>query len=119
MQIKMSTRMVFIFKSFVIKVPLSRRGYLQGKNEGKLYHKYKDTRRLAQLRWERFGIVCMKKYDVCISIPPSVVRHYKNTMDELNVVNCDLHNPKNWGLRDNKFYILLDYGITEQVSKMY
>lgn len=119
MQVKVSTRVVLVFKSFVVKLPISKRGYLQGKNEGKLYDKYKDTQRLAQLKWERFGIVCMKRYDVCTSIPFTVVKRYKDSMSELNVTHCDLHNHKNWGLREGKYYILLDYGIDERVSKMY
>ena len=40
---KISTRVVFIFSTFVIKFPISYRGYLQCKNEKKIWDKYKHT----------------------------------------------------------------------------
>jgi len=38
---KYSTRLVIILKNVVIKIPISRRGYLQGINEKMIWDKYK------------------------------------------------------------------------------
>ena len=38
---KYSTRLVILLKNIVIKIPLSKRGYLQGLNEKKIWDKYK------------------------------------------------------------------------------
>ena len=116
---KISTRIVFIFKTFVIKIPLDKRGYLQGKNEKELWDKYSHTKYLGELYWEKFGIVCMKKYTVCkIKLPPIVIQNIKTNIKELNIDNCDLNNPKNWAIENNHF-VLIDYGINETISKMY
>ena len=61
MKIKLSTRLVLIFKKKVIKLPFDRRGYLQGKNEKKVWDNYKDLCDLAPLIWSKFGIVIQKK----------------------------------------------------------
>lgn len=116
--IKISTRLVLILPTVVIKFPLSYRGYLQGKNESYLYEKYSLCGYFAKLYWEKFGIVCMKKYKTCKYIPSSNVILIKKSVPELNVELCDLFNYKNWGI-DNGRYILLDYGINEGISKMY
>lgn len=118
MKIKTSTRLVFIFKNIVIKFPLSRRGYLQGKNERFLYEKYKHTGFLGELKYEKFGVVVMKKYSVVSRVPDYVVYGLKSEISELNIENCDLYNVKNWGM-DGIQYILIDYGITEYISTLY
>jgi hypothetical protein len=118
MKIKVSTRVVFLFKNIVIKIPISRRGYLQCKNERFIWDKYKHTSMLAELHSERFGIVCMKRYPSANIIPEYVVYGIKSEIPELNIKNCDLYNCENWGI-DKDFYILLDYGINEEISKMY
>jgi hypothetical protein len=118
--IRVSTRVVFIFKNFVIKFPISRRGYLQGKNERYIWNKYKDYFLLAPLKWERFGIICQSR---CKSVgyekfSTNYVRLVKNIMPEFNIENCDLYNIKNWGVY-NDYVVLLDYGVNEEISKMY
>jgi hypothetical protein len=115
--IKISTRLVFVFKKFVIKIPLSYRGYLQCKNESYIWNKYKNPI-LGELYWFKYGIVCMKKYKIAKHIPAINVIEIKEIIPELNVELCDLYNYKNWGVYDEK-YILIDYGINEQISKMY
>jgi hypothetical protein len=115
---KYSTRFVILFNRFVIKIPLSRRGYLQGINEKYIWDNYKDNAPLAELKWMRFGIVCQKRYTQINSIPKRVVNRYKEKIPEFNFDNCDLYNYQNWG-KDNKKYILLDYGINENISKLY
>ena len=117
--IKISTRLVFIFKNFVIKIPIDKRGYLQGKNEKVIWNKYKGTNLLGVFYWECLGIVCMKKYNVCkTDIPIKVVINLKSNIKEFDLINCDLYNYENWAF-DNAKYILIDYGINERISKMY
>lgn len=117
--IKMSTRVVLILPNVVIKIPVSKRGYLQGKNESKLYRRYKGYHLLGRLRWERFGIVCMKRYRVATELPDYAVRDIKFYIKPLDIKNCDLYNPKNWGYNKDNQLLLIDYGINEEISKMY
>lgn len=119
MKIKVSTRIVLLFKTFVIKIPVSYRGYLQGKNEKIIWDKYKHLGLLGELKWEKLGIVYMKRYE-----PVNLVNHLdvfkiKNNIDEMNIINCDLYKTQNWGVDENGKHILIDYGINEEVSKMY
>ena len=119
LKIKVSTRLVFILQNIVIKIPLSRRGYLQGKNEKVLWDKYKHLNMLGELRWERFGVVCMKRYTPLNRIPIGYVNWTKRNILELNIINCDLYNIKNWGRDENLNPILIDYGINEYISTLY
>lgn len=116
--IKYSTRIVFILRNVVIKIPVSRRGYLQGLNEKKIWDKYNNVTNLAELKWMWMGIVCQKRYNTVLSIPDSVVIRNKELIPEFNFNNCDLYNFENWGI-DGKIYILLDYGVTEYVAGLY
>jgi hypothetical protein len=118
MTIEYSTRLVFIFKTFVIKIPLSKRGYLQGLNEKYIWNKYKQFGLLAELKWMYFGIVCQKRYNPVKRVPNKVVFQIKELIPEFDFDNCDLYKAENWGI-ENKNYILLDYGITESISKLY
>lgn len=115
---KYSTRLVIVFKNIVIKIPLSRRGYLQGLNEKKIWDKYYDLDLLAELKWMFMGIVCQNRYITTKSIPIGVVQYTKESIPEFDFDNCDLHNPKNWGKKGNQ-YILLDYGINKQIANLY
>ena len=119
LKIKVSTRLVFILRDIVIKIPLSRRGYLQGKNEKVLWDKYKHLNILGELQWERLGIVCMKRYTPLNRLPDNYVKCTKRNILELNIINCDLYNIKNWGRDENLNPILIDYGITEYISTLY
>ena len=116
--IKYSTRLVFILRNVVIKIPVSRKGYLQGLNEKKIWDKYRDTISLAELKWAWMGIVCQKRYNTVSSIPNNVVIRIKELIPEFGFNNCDLHNPENWGI-DGKTYILLDYGVTAYIASLY
>lgn len=119
MKVKYSTRLVFVFKKIVIKIPICRKGFLQGYNEMKIWDKYKDIAPLAELKWMCLGVVCQKKYDSDLLIFPQIeVYNIKKLIPEFDFDNCDLYNPQNWGLEGNK-YILLDYGINEHISKLY
>jgi hypothetical protein len=124
MRAEYSTRLVFIFKTFVIKIPISKRGYLQGINEKFIWDKYKDIAPLAELKWMHLGIVCQVKCKPLYTKHPlkfnslNKVSEAKLLMEEFNFTNCDLYNPDNWGMYNDKV-VLLDYGITEAISKMY
>ena len=118
MKIKISTRVVFLVGKYAIKIPVDKRGYLQGKNEAKMYAKYKRYPYLAPLLWEFFGIVCQERCRELDVFDACVVTEVKALMPELNIENCDLYNQENWGIY-NEHQVLLDYGINEQISKMY
>lgn len=113
--IKFSTRLVLLLPKIVIKFPIDRRGYLQGKNESSLYKKYKNTNLLGKLIFEFGGIVIMKRYNKLDSLIEKNIINVKTTISELNIDNCDLYNPDNWG----ENHILIDYGINQQISKLY
>lgn len=117
--IRLSTRLVIIMPTFVVKIPLSKRGYLQSKNEKFLYNGYKKYHLLGRLYWECMGIVCMKKYKVAKEIRSFVVHDIKHYIRPLDIENCDLNNPKNWGYNKHNDLLLIDYGINDRISKMY
>tara|TARA_Y100001972_G_C7392956_1_gene205016 strand:+ start:86 stop:460 length:375 start_codon:yes stop_codon:yes gene_type:complete len=116
--IKISTRIVFLTKDRAYKFPISRRGYLQGKQESYIWNKYKDTKFFAPLIWECLGIVCQERVSTIDKISDTRLEQIRNTISELKIENCDLHNVENWGLYNNK-QVLLDYGINERISNMY
>lgn len=118
-RIKISKRLALVGFKKVIKIPLSKRGYLQGKNEAKLYKKYRGLHLLGRIYWEFFGIVCMEKYEVAKEITEYEVASLKYYIAPLSIDNCDLHNPKNWGYDKYDNLLLIDYGINEEISKLY
>lgn len=115
---KYSTRLVIVLKNIVIKIPISKRGYLQGLNEKYIWDKYQNIVPLAELKWMYLGIVCQKKYQTVTEIPKENVKYLKYYVSEFNFKNCDLYNCENWGIENNK-YILLDYGINKKISNLY
>lgn len=119
MQIRISTRVVLLVGSYAIKIPVDRRGWLQGLNEIYLYDKYACIGQLAPLVWWVGGVVVQRR---CKPLPVRLVKYYarriKENIPELNVRLCDLYQPNNWGVYRGKV-VLLDYGITEEVSRMY
>ena len=115
---KCSTRLVIIFDNVIVKIPISRRGYLQGLNEKKIWTKYHKLNLLAELKWVFMGIVCQKRYDTVESIPNRIVKVIKELIPEFNFNNCDLHNAANWGT-DSKGYVLLDYGVNKYIASLY
>lgn len=116
--IKYSTRLVLVLKNSVVKIPINRKGYLQGLNENKIWNKYNSIAPLAQLRWICIGVVCQKRYNEAISVPDAKVKEIKGLIPEFDFDNCDLYNFKNWGI-DGKKYILLDYGVNEHIASLY
>ena len=118
MKIKLSTRLVFLIGKRVYKFPLSKRGYLQCINEKNIWDKYKNTNLIGIMYWMKFGVVCMKRYKSINEIELDEIIEIKSTIPELNIERCDLFNYKNWGIENNKYY-LIDYGINEEISKLY
>ena len=116
--IKISTRVVILGKNRVWKIPIDYRGYLQGKNEGRVWEEYKSKNILQPIIWERFGIVCQERAQPVESISTSNVKKLKSIISQLDIPNCDLHNPENWGMYNGELR-LLDYGIDEKISRMY
>ena len=124
--IKYSTRLVFLIGNIVIKIPLSKRGYLQCKNEKKMWDKYKHLNILGKLYCEFFGIICMKKYkSTNVLINENVAHDFidtvvglKHMIPEFDIDRCDLYRAENWGI-DGDDYVLIDYGINEEISKLY
>ncbi len=111
MRVKISTRVVTIFNKFVIKFPVSKRGYLQGKNEAYLWKEYGRTGMLGEIYFEFCGIVVMKRYaPLNRAILKAHIKGMKMLIPELDIKNCDLNNPLNWGENDGCM-ILIDYGI--------
>lgn len=123
MTIRLSTRLVLLTRTSAYKIPLSRRGYLQGVNEGKMWGKYAHTGLLARLRWQLLGVVCQDRIPQAAkslnrALFEQQVAEAKRLIPEFQFDNCDLYNIDNWALLNDK-YILLDYGVNERISKMY
>ena len=113
-----STRLVILFKNLAFKIPIDKRGWLQGKNEKDVWDIYKHSHFLAPLRWEWFGIVCQERCEPIKAIDENIVKKVKWYIPRFNIPNCDLYNPLNWGIYEGR-QVLLDYGIDERISKMY
>jgi len=115
---KYSTRLVIVLKKIVIKIPLEKKGFLQGYNEKKIWEQYKGIAPLAELKWMFLGIVCQKRYSNVDAIPQIEVDKIKKLIPEFDFENCDFWNYENWGKDGNEF-ILLDYGNNPYISKLY
>ena len=110
--------MVILTKNRAYKIPLSYRGYLQGKNERKVWNEYRHTNLLVPLLYERYGVVIQERVEPVQSINKSIVQLIKKLIPQFQFDKCDLHNKDNWGLYKGQLR-LLDYGIDEKISKMY
>jgi hypothetical protein len=113
-----STRFVILFKNIVVKIPLNKKGFLQGYNEQKIWNKYQNKAPLANLNWMFLGIVCQKRYTTIKEVPQSEVHKIKKLIPEFDFENCDFWNYENWG-KDGQKYILLDYGNSPYVASLY
>lgn len=117
-KIKVSTRLVILSKTKAFKIPLDRRGWLQGVNETKVWENHKKSGYLAPLLWSFGGFVCMRRVTPTNEVPLQLVATIKAAIPALDVANCDLCRLENWGEYMGA-HVLLDYGIDERVSKMY
>ena len=113
-----STRFVILFKNIVVKIPLNKKGFLQGYNEKKVWNKYQNKAPLAELKWMFLGIVCQKRYRNIKEVPQSEVYKIKKLIPEFHFENCDFYNYENWG-KDGEKYILIDYGNSPYVASLY
>lgn len=118
MKIKISTRLVILTKTKAYKIPLDRRGWLQGINEGNVWTKHKASGYLAPLIWSFGGFVCMHRVTPTNEIPLQLVATIKAAIPAFDIANCDLYRLENWGEYMGSC-VLLDYGIDERVSTMY
>lgn len=116
--VRISSRIVILTPNRVYKIPVNRRGWLQGLNERKAWKRYKDTKRLAPLLWGFGGFVCMVRVTEIQFIAEHHVAALKKLIPALNIQRCDLYNAANWGYYKNRT-VLLDYGISAQVAAMY
>jgi len=117
-RIHISTRVVFLVARWAVKIPVDRRGWLQGLNERILWNQYKTKNCFAPLLFSVGGIVIQKRVEQFTGSVDEYAIKIKRQIPELNIANCDLHKWENWGWNDGDV-VLLDYGITEQVSTMY
>ena len=69
-----STRIVILTENFALKIPIDKRGWLQGKNEKVVWDVYKHSNFLAPLRWEWFGIVCQERCEPLQVIDETIVK---------------------------------------------
>jgi hypothetical protein len=91
-----------------------------------MWDKYKHLNVLGKLYWEWNGIICMKKYkptNVLINQNEAnnfidTVVGVKHLIPEFDIDKCDLYRAENWGI-DGDDYVLIDYGINEEISKLY
>jgi len=116
--IKVSTRLVIVIGHYAIKIPLDKRGWLQGINEAYLWKKYPNQGKLVPMVWGWKGLVIQRRAYPLKDFKTKYAEILKREIWELNISNCDLYNPKNWGVYKGNV-VLLDYGITERVSTMY
>lgn len=116
--LRVSSRVVFLTPHRVYKIPVDRRGWLQGKNERKAWHRYKDTGHLAPFLYSLGGIVCMRRVARADEVPPELIATVKSKIPALNIDNCDLWNLENWGEHEGRT-VLVDYGISAEVAAMY
>ena len=117
MGIRFSTRLVFLIGNYAVKIPIDRRGWLQGINERELWNKYKSSN-LVPLVWGLGGIVCQRRAQSLPEFKDDYAILLKQQIPELDIDNCDLYCPANWG-KYNDSVVLIDYGIDENISKMY
>ena len=116
--VRISTRLVFLAFGYALKIPIDSRGWIQGKNERKTWDEYHSTELLVDLVWSFGAIICQRRAEAVEEIPVEYIREVKKAIPHFRILNCDLHNPKNWGRHGGKI-VLLDYGIDEKVSRMY
>ena len=74
------------------------------------------TLKMTSWSFLRGFVVYLHNSSVLIS--SNKILEVKSLMEEFNFIHCDLYNPNNWGVYNNKV-VLLDYGITESISKLY
>ena len=148
-KIKYSTRLVILIAGIVLKFPLSRIGYLQCKNEKRMWVKYKHLNILGELHWEWNGIICMKRYNptnvdkVCYNRASFFQKLQSILLEEKNLISkTEAHRFIDIVLYTKQMmpefdidkcdlykaenwgksgddYVLIDYGINNYISGLY
>lgn len=118
MKLRISTRLVILAGNYALKIPLSRRGWLQGINEAKVWQSNKGNCLLAPVLWSFCGVVCMQRVSSVSCVPLHLITLLKSMIPALDIDNCDLHRTENWGVL-NGHVVLLDYGVDARVASMY
>jgi len=116
--LRLSTRLVVLTPRRALKIPLGLRGWLQGRNERKLWDAYQETGLLAPMLWSIGGLVCMTRVTPAREIPTGTVERFKTIFPVFDFDNCDLHRVANWGRYEGRI-VLLDYGVDERVARLY
>lgn len=116
--IRISTRVVFLTKGHALKIPIDRRGWLQGLNEKRLWREYQNDSWFVPVVWSMGGIVCQRRAQPMNACVFDHAIRMKQRIDQFNVSNCDLFKRENWGIYNGRV-VLVDYGIDECISKMY
>ena len=116
--VRISSRVVLLTPRRVYKLPVNRRGWLQGKNERKAWESHKKTGLLAPFLYSVGGFVCMVRVLPVYYVAPEMIATVKQRIPALNIDNCDLWNVENWGQYEGRT-VLLDYGISKKVASLY
>lgn len=118
MKVKISTRVVFLIGDVAVKIPVGRRGWIQGWNERKIWAKYAETGLLVPLIGSFGPVILQRRVEEVVHVCPITIARVKFQIEEFRFDRCDLWNPANWG-RMNGEIVLLDYGIDRRVAGMY
>jgi len=116
--IRISTRLVLLTPRRAYKIPLDRRGWLQGRNERRIWDQYQGTNYLAPLLWSCGGFICMERVDPADQVSGWDRMKVRRAVPPLACRNGDLHRVENWGKHQGRT-VLLDYGISSRVAAMY
>lgn len=117
-RIRISTRVVFLIGKYAFKIPIDRRGWMQGKNEARRWREFGGFGILTPILWSWKGLIIQKRIQEIEKIPPSFILAARAWIPEMDFENCDLHNPRNWGT-DGIRILLIDYGIDEEIANLY
>lgn len=116
--IRISTRLVVLTPRRAYKIPIDRRGWLQGRNERRIWDQYQQTNNLAPLLWSWGGLVCMERVQPLHELTDWDRMKVRREVPPLACRNGDLHRVANWGKYQGRT-VLLDYGISSRVAAMY
>ncbi|MFF2755241.1 protein kinase [Psychrobacillus sp. NPDC058041] len=124
-----STRKVFRYKNFVIKKHLHPIGFKQSKNEYNIFTKlnrkdltnyiaeivYVDEQISIQKYYSNLSLIDAQSYDLEIS---KDTRFTKELRDAIQLIDMeydgfDLKDSGNYGLNENGYFVLIDYGMTK------
>lgn len=116
-----SSRIVILLGKFAIKIPFSRCGIEQSKQEIFTWEKYRQTP-FNQIR-KTFGPIIVS--DRCERVTRETLPDFDRYVDyfssiypELQFEEGDIHNPENWGFCEGEL-VIVDYGLNRRIEKKY